>query len=256
MLVTKPAAAIALAAAGFAIVAAGTTGLLLSRQSTAAMRPPPRGVATVAAPATALSAPATALPVPVTAPSGTAMPATAMRRRAGAAAPSASPGSPRTGSGGGFQTVAPSVIAEPVSLTIPLIGVSTSLITLGRAADGTMQVPASTAVAGWYTGSALPGAIGPAVIVGHVDSRAGPGVFFRLSQLRHGDRVYVTRADGTTAVFRVTSVRTYPKDALPEKAVYGPTPDPEVRLITCGGTFDDATGHYLSNVIVDATEAS
>jgi sortase (surface protein transpeptidase) len=148
------------------------------------------------------------------------------------------------------------VLADPVSLTIPLIGVRTSLITLGRAADGSMQVPASTMVAGWYTGSALPGAIGPAVIVGHVDSVTGPGVFFRLSQLRRGDRVYVTRADGTTAVFRVTSVRTYAKDVLPAKAVYGATPDPEVRLITCGGAFDDATGRYLSNVVVDATEAT
>jgi hypothetical protein len=146
------------------------------------------------------------------------------------------------------------VIADPVSLTIPLIGVRTALITLGRGADGTMQVPASTSVAGWYTGSALPGAIGPAIIVGHVDSVSGPGVFFRLPQLRRGDRVYVTRADGTAVVFRVTSVRTYAKDAIPAKAVYGATPDPELRLITCGGTFDDATGHYLSNVVVDAAE--
>ena len=150
--------------------------------------------------------------------------------------------------------MAPSAVAEPVSLTIPLIGVRTSVISLGRAADGSMQVPASTAVAGWYDGSALPGAIGPAVIVGHVDSASGPGVFFRLSQLRRGDRVYVTRADGTTAVFLVRSVRTYKKGVLPVKAVYGATPDPEVRLITCGGAFDDATGHYLSNVVVNATE--
>jgi len=256
MLVTKPAAAIALAAAGFAIVAAGTTGLLLSRQSTAAMRPPPRGVATVPAPALSATATAPSGPAGAIPPAGAALPGASTAPPADAHAPSGSPGAAQSGPGGGFPTVAPSVIAEPVSLTIPLIGVSTSLITLGRAADGTMQVPASTAVAGWYTGSALPGAIGPAVIVGHVDSRAGPGVFFRLSQLRRGDRVYVTRADGTTAVFRVTSVRTYPKDALPEKAIYGATQDPEVRLITCGGTFDDTTGHYLSNVIVDATEAS
>jgi sortase (surface protein transpeptidase) len=239
MRVTRPAAAIAIAAAGLAIVAAGTTGLLLTRQAAPAIRPPPRGVATVPAPATAIPGAASA------APAASATP------QAGSAR-SASPASRRAG----FQTVAPSVLADPVSLTIPLIGVRTSLITLGRAADGSMQVPASTMVAGWYTGSALPGAIGPAVIVGHVDSVTGPGVFFRLSQLRRGDRVYVTRADGTTAVFRVTSVRTYAKDVLPAKAVYGATPDPEVRLITCGGAFDDATGRYLSNVVVDATEAT
>jgi sortase (surface protein transpeptidase) len=239
MRVTRPAAAIAIAAAGLAIVVAGTTGLLLTRQAAPAMRPPPRGVATVPAPATAVPGAASAAHVASATP------------QAGSAR-SASPASRRAG----FQTVAPSVLADPVSLTIPLIGVRTSLITLGRAADGSMEVPASTTVAGWYTGSALPGAIGPAVIVGHVDSVSGPGVFFRLSQLRRGDRVYVTRADGTTAVFRVTSVRTYAKDVLPVKAVYGATPDPEVRLITCGGAFDDATGRYLSNVVVDATEAT
>jgi hypothetical protein len=241
MLVTRPAAAIAIAAAGLAIVAAGTTGLLLTGQSTPALRPPPRGVATVPAPVTAVPASAIAVPAPVT-----AVPVASTARPAR----SAPPGSGRAG----FQTVAPSPVAEPVSLTIPLIGVRTSLITLGRAADGSMQVPASTAVAGWYDGSALPGAIGPAVIVGHVDSVSGPGVFFRLSQLRRGDRVYVTRADGTTAVFLVRSVRTYEKGVLPVKAVYGATPDPEVRLITCGGAFDDATGHYLSNVVVNAAE--
>jgi len=241
MFITRPAAAITIAAAGLAIVVAGTAGLLLTRQSTPAMRPPPRGVATVPAPATAVPGSATA-----------AAAAGSAASRSRQAASSASPGSRRAG----FETVAPSSVAEPVSLTIPLIGVRTSLINLGTAADGSMQVPASTAVAGWYTGSALPGAIGPAVIVGHVDSVSGPGVFFRLSQLRRGDRVYVTRADGTTAVFRVTSVRAYAKDVLPAKAVYGATPDPEVRLITCGGAFDDATGHYLSNVVVDAAEVT
>jgi sortase (surface protein transpeptidase) len=113
-------------------------------------------------------------------------------------------------------------------------------------------VPDSTSVAGWYTGSSRPGAVGPAVIVGHIDSRVGPGVFYRLAGLRRGDRVYVRRADGTLAAFRVTSVSTYPKDAFPTQAVYGPTPDAELRLITCGGAFDPSTGSYLSNVVVYA----
>jgi len=148
----------------------------------------------------------------------------------------------------------PVPVAEPVLLTIPLIGVKTSLIKLGLAADGTLQVPSSTAVAGWYTGSPRPGAIGPAVIVGHIDSLSGPGVFFRLSELRPGDRVYVQRADGTTVEFRVTAVAMYLKDQFPTEAVYGATPDPELRLITCGGAFDYATGHYLSNVVVYGIE--
>jgi hypothetical protein len=147
-------------------------------------------------------------------------------------------------------------VSPPVTLTIPSIGVQTSLIRLGLAADGTLQVPQSTAVAGWYTGSPRPGAVGSAVIAGHIDSRTGPGVFFRLSLLRPGDRVYVRRADGTLAVFRVTAVRQFSKDGFPTSAVYGPTPDPEVRLITCGGTFDPQLGSYLSNTIVSAAETS
>lgn len=143
----------------------------------------------------------------------------------------------------------------PVALTIPDIGVQTRLIHLGLTASGALQVPPTTAVAGWYAGSSRPGAIGPAVIAGHIDSYVGPGVFFRLSQLRPGDHVYVRRADGTLAVFRVTAVRSYAKDHFPTGAVYGPTPDAELRLITCGGAFDPSTGHYLSNVVVYATEA-
>ena len=92
------------------------------------------------------------------------------------------------------------------------------------------------------------------MIVGHVDSLTGPGVFYRLSELRPGNRIFVLRADGTTVAFRVTAVRAYQKDHFPTHDVYGPTPDAELRLITCGGDFDAATGHYLSNVVVYATE--
>jgi sortase (surface protein transpeptidase) len=156
------------------------------------------------------------------------------------------------------QSAAPRPVAAPVSLTIPLIGVSTKLITLGLASDGSLQVPplSDTAVAGWYTGSPRPGAIGSAIIVGHVDTVHGPAVFDRLGQLRKGDQVYVRRADGTLVKFLVAAVQTYPKDQFPTQTVYGPTPDAELRLITCGGTFDRATGHYVSNIVVYATEAS
>jgi len=145
-------------------------------------------------------------------------------------------------------------VARPVSLTIPLIGVKTNLITLGLARGGSMQVPSSTTVAGWYTGSPRPGAIGSSIIVGHVDNKTGPGVFYRLPELKKGDDVYIKRSDGTTAEFRVTEVQEYPKDQFPTEAVYGPTPDAELRLITCGGTFDSVTGHYLSNIIVYASQ--
>jgi LPXTG-site transpeptidase (sortase) family protein len=147
-------------------------------------------------------------------------------------------------------------IPLPVTLTIPDIGVQTRLIHLGLTAAGALQVPPTTAVAGWYTGSSRPGAIGPSVIVGHIDSHVGPGVFFHLSQLRPGDHVYVRRAGGTLAVFRVTAVRSYAKDDFPTLAVYGPTPDAELRLITCGGAFDPKLGSYLSNTVVYAVQVS
>jgi sortase (surface protein transpeptidase) len=152
------------------------------------------------------------------------------------------------------QSASPRTVAAPVSLTIPIIGVKTNLIRLGLNPNGTLQVPSTTAVAGWYTGSPRPGAIGSAIIVGHVDSYRGPGIFFRLKQLSRGDRVYIRRADGTLAVFRVTLVQIYLKDHFPTESVYGPTPDAELRLITCGGTFDSTTGHYLSNIIVYAVQ--
>ena len=145
-------------------------------------------------------------------------------------------------------------VARPVSLTIPLIGVKTNLITLGLAAGGAMQVPSTSTVAGWFTGSPRPGAVGSSIIVGHVDSKSGPGIFFRLPELQKGDDVYVKRSDGTTAEFRVTEVQEYPKDQFPTETVFGPTPDAELRLITCGGTFDSVTGHYLSNIIVYASQ--
>lgn len=146
----------------------------------------------------------------------------------------------------------PLPVPEPVRLIIPSIGVRTGLVHLGVTSSGTLQVPATTAVAGWYTGSARPGAIGAAVIAGHIDSVSGPGVFFRLRLLRPGARVYVRRADGSLAVFEVTAVHSYLKTRFPTMAVYGPVPAAELRLVTCGGTFDYATGHYLSNVIVYA----
>jgi len=152
------------------------------------------------------------------------------------------------------QSAAPKPVAAPVSLTIPLIGVQTQLITLGLTSTGALQVPSTTSVAGWYTGSPRPGAIGSSIIVGHIDSVTGPGVFFRLTELTAGDKIYVKRADGTLAEFRVTSVQTYLKDRFPTENVYGPVPDPELRLITCGGAFDTATRHYLSNIVVYATE--
>jgi hypothetical protein len=144
----------------------------------------------------------------------------------------------------------------PVSVAIPAIGVRSRLLRLGLNRDGTIQVPSlvtSADEAAWYKYSATPGQPGTAVIEGHVDSYHGPAVFFRLGALRPGNRIDVTLADGVTAVFRVTGVREYAKDEFPAKIVYGPADYPALRLITCGGDFDPATGHYLSSVVVFAS---
>jgi sortase (surface protein transpeptidase) len=135
---------------------------------------------------------------------------------------------------------------------IPAIGVRTSLIRLGITKQGTLQVPVNAAVAGWFTGSPRPGGIGASIIAGHIDSYSGPGVFFRLRDLHHGQKVYVSRASGSVATFRVTAVRAYAKSHFPTHAVYGPVPDAELRIITCGGQFDYSTGSYLSNVVAYA----
>jgi Sortase domain len=147
----------------------------------------------------------------------------------------------------------------PVALAIPAIGVSSILLHLGVNADGTIQVPSlitGADEAAWYEYSATPGQIGASVIEGHLDSYDGPAVFFRLGALRPGDSVDVTLADGITAVFRVTGVRQYAKSDFPARTIYGATDYAALRLITCGGAFDYATGHYLSSTVVFAALVS
>jgi sortase family protein len=149
--------------------------------------------------------------------------------------------------------------SPPVSVAIPAIGVNSELLHLGVNADGTLQVPplvTGPGEAAWYRYSATPGQIGASVIEGHVDSTQGPAVFFRLGALRPGDRVDVRLADGVTAVFRVTGVRRYLKSRFPAKTVYGATEYAALRLITCGGPFDYATGHYSDSTVVFASLAS
>ncbi len=173
--------------------------------------------------------------------------------------PRVAPVKPVLAPAGRLQTPVPHTSAHvsgPVSLTIPSIGVRTRLIRLGITKSGALQVPGSTTVAGWYTGSPRPGAIGSSVIAGHVDSLSGPAVFYRLHLLHPHNLIYVRQKDGRLAVFRVNSVHQYTKRAFPTVRVYGPAPTPQLRLITCGGTFDVQTGHYLSNIVVYATITS
>jgi hypothetical protein len=159
---------------------------------------------------------------------------------------------------------APVVLApsDPVRLDIDAIGVHTSLVQLGLNADGTVQVPSldteeEANQAGWYDGSPTPGELGPAVILGHVDSaRFGRAVFYDLGALLPGDRLDVARADGSTVTFQVDSVSRYPKSAFPSDAVYGDIDHAGLRLITCGGVFDRNARSYTDNIVVYASAVS
>ncbi|MET7671704.1 class F sortase [Micromonospora luteifusca] len=158
------------------------------------------------------------------------------------------------------QGDAPAALARsaPTSIEIPRIGVDATIMSLGTNPDGTVQVPPLDQAdqAGWYEPGASPGETGNAVIVGHVDSaKLGPAVFFDLGALTPGDTVTVRRADGLVATFKVDSVKAYPKTDFPTELVYGPSDRPSLRVVTCGGQFDEAAKSYPDNVVVFASLA-
>nr|WP_296068850.1 class F sortase [uncultured Actinoplanes sp.] len=149
----------------------------------------------------------------------------------------------------GSVTAAPS--GPPTRLRIAAIGVDTPLETLRLGSDGALQPPKSFGRAGWYADGTAPGDNGPAVLAGHVDSKAGPAVFYRLRELTAGDPIEVTRG-GRTVRFVVVRTAWYPKAKFPTAQVYGPTPDRQLRLITCGGVFDHSLRSYKDNLVVYA----
>lgn len=148
--------------------------------------------------------------------------------------------------------VAPRAL-RPVRIAVPSIGVDASMVDLGIAGDGSIEVPHDPDDVGWLATTPSPGDRGPAVVAGHVDSTTGAAVFARLSTLRVGAEVVVTRRNGTTATFTVDGVRTYPQARFPTRSVYGPVPGPALRLITCGGTYLADRGGYQDNVVVYAS---
>lgn len=152
----------------------------------------------------------------------------------------------------GFDNVAPAGLPEslPVELHIPAIAVDGPLSELGLNPDRTVELPTDFQVAGWYRYGPPPGDMGSAVILGHVDSYTGPAVFYRLSSLRPGDEVHVTRADRSVAHFLVQTVATYLKSEFPSHEVYDPRGYSALQLVTCGGEFDHTIRSYQSNVVV------
>jgi Sortase domain len=142
--------------------------------------------------------------------------------------------------------------SPPVRVAMASIGVDSALQPLGLQANGSLQSPTQWQVAGWYSGGVVPGQVGPAVIIGHIDSTSGPAVFYKLSKLQPGASVTVTLQDGSVLNFQVDDAQSFPKDHFPTQYVYGPTPDAELRLITCTGDFDYKTHNYLNNLVVRA----
>jgi sortase (surface protein transpeptidase) len=142
--------------------------------------------------------------------------------------------------------------SEPVRIEIPVLDVNAPVMQLGQNPDGSVQVPplGNHNLAGWYDRTVMPGQDGTSVILGHVDNYTGISVFFYIKNLQPGDLVKVVRADGTTAVFSVDGTQKVAKATFPSSAIYGNTRYPELRLITCGGPFDSATGQYLDNIVV------
>jgi hypothetical protein len=145
-------------------------------------------------------------------------------------------------------------VADPERIRIKAIGVDAPIDRVGLAEDGSMETP-KFGRAGWYTEGPRPGQDGPAVVVAHVDSKTGPDVFARLKELKRGAKIQITDKQGKTYEFVARSKRQTDKDKLPTQAIWGPTDGPALRLITCGGSFDHATGHYRANITVFADKA-
>ncbi len=185
--------------------------------------------------------------------------------RTDAATPAAGSGeqSIDTGAAGGYQDPATPEVSAPTAdatatrVEIPAIGVDSSLERLQLdPRTGELTPPEEWMSAGWYGDGTVPGDIGPSVIAGHVDSVTAPAVFARLGELVPGDDIRVTLSSGDVKEFVVDSQTAAPKDDFPTDLVYGPTPTPQLRLITCDGVFDGGTGHYLDNLIVFASLAA
>lgn len=157
--------------------------------------------------------------------------------------------------GGQVTAIPPLATANPTELRIDAINATSSLIPLGLNKDRTISVPpvSQPLQASWYKFGPTPGALGPAIILGHINGGGNDGIFARLHDLKPGDQVKVSRADGKTALFTVTKLQQIPKNTFPTQDIYGDTSDSQLRLITCGGTFDKSKRSYVDNIVAFAT---
>jgi sortase (surface protein transpeptidase) len=142
--------------------------------------------------------------------------------------------------------------AKAVAIRIPRLGVAQSMIPLHVQWDRSLSVPKSFSDIGWWAEGPAPAAPGAVIVGAHVSSKAGPGVFFKLREMRKGDMVEVDRSDGTTAVFQVRGRASYPRDDYPDEIVYRTSGKASVHLITCDGAFDPKIGHHQENLVVFA----
>lgn len=249
-------------AAGATLVAlSAVTGMFMMRAAVEAgsVPPPPQPVAEAAGPGGGeVVAP---LPAPPRRADGTTPPrrtdgtTDGTTDRARAATDGTTNGRPaEPGTVAGAEAGLPRSV--PTEIKIPKIGVDARIRQLGVNPDGTIQVPPLKQAqdAGWYRLGPSPGEIGNAVVVGHVDSRyIGAAVFYRLGSLRPGDVITLTRQDRTTVRFRVDGVRSFPKTQFPTDLVYGPNDRAGLRVVTCGGKFDETRKTYPDNIVVSAT---
>ncbi|MDT3397989.1 class F sortase [Streptomyces sp. B1866] len=157
------------------------------------------------------------------------------------------------------QGVGPALPRSPARhLEIPALGVSAPFMELTLGSSGQLNAPPSddNNLVGWYRGGPSPGERGNAIVAGHVDTRTGPAVFWPLSAIKTGNKVVITRDDGIVATFTVDRVATFAKDDFPDEQVYGDTTDAQLRLITCGGSYNRTVRDYTANVVVFAHLAS
>ncbi|MFE2545894.1 class F sortase, partial [Actinacidiphila glaucinigra] len=143
--------------------------------------------------------------------------------------------------------------AQPTRIRIPGVSIDAPIMNVGLDSRGVIAAPPleKAGEAAWFKDSVSPGARGSSVIVGHVDNESGPAVFYSLGALKKGSTIDVVRDDGTTAIFTIYGIEVFTKAEFPAKRIYGDTKDPELRVITCGGTYTKDSG-YSGNVVVFA----